>query len=95
MPTFVVGGLRTLIQAGWVLLAGWAASRFGVKLPEDLPPAVDAMLIPLAVGAWASVTQWLETRGRRTAAGRVARLVARVYMLGLSRRPAYAPTKLG
>lgn len=92
MPTFVVGGLRTLVQAGWVLLAGWAASRFGVKLPGELPPAVDAMLLPLAVGAWASATQWLETRGQRTAPGRLARIVVRVYMLGLSRRPTYTAT---
>lgn len=86
MPTWLNGFVRTGLQALWGVGAAWLIAR-GIPVPEEVPAAVQVVVLALIAGAAAGLIQWAERRSTegRGIVGKLARLVrwlARIIMLG-------------
>jgi hypothetical protein len=87
MPTWLIGAIRTGIQAGWIYAVAFLAER-GFELPAAAPAWLDEFLMGAALAAFVMIVQWLETRSDTTPLGKLARRIAAAVMLG-ARRPLY------
>lgn len=90
MAAWVYTSLRTGAQAIWGLLVGQLAG-LGVTLPDWMQGwFVETLFVAGGIAAVTAAIRWLETRKGDSLGSRVARWVARVAMLGLSKQPVYA-----
>lgn len=95
MPTWLLSGLRTGVQAGWTWVVVQAATHLGVTLPGDAPVWLQTLVAGAVVAGVTFVIRWLETRSATSRWGKLARGLARLIMLGIKQQPTgyAAPTK--
>jgi purine-cytosine permease-like protein len=90
MSAWAMAAVRTGIQAGWALLAVWAAREVPwVPLPDVPPGWVEIAVGALAAGTVTAGIGWLERRSRGTWWGRLGTRVGRVMMCGIVQQPTY------
>lgn len=88
MPTWLIGAVRTALQAGWGYLAGWLIVH-NIPVPEQAPEWLQLAVLAVIAGAVAGLVQWAERR-RDTRLGRLVRALAKLLMLG-ARAAQYPP----
>jgi len=92
LPAWLLAALRTGIQSGW----GWLAAHVSIlaMLPANVVTnaIVEFVATVVIIGGATAALRWLETRKGDGWFSIAARGLAKVLMLGLSRRqPVYAP----
>ena len=92
LPAWLLTALRTGVQAGW----GWLAAHITIlqALPADVVTntIVEFLATVVIIGGATAALRWLETRQGDGWFAIAARGLAKLLMLGLSRRqPVYAP----
>lgn len=85
--------LRTYVQAGLGAAAVWLASK-GVEVPEAWPEYLSVALVALIGGLAVAGVRWLESRTGTGFWSNLARGVAKVLMIGLSKQPVYEANPL-
>jgi hypothetical protein len=90
MSSWLTSVLRTGAQALVGYLVTWLASH-GVNVPvEQQDWLVQVLLVGGAITLYTAAVRWLETRKGDSAPAKLARLVAKLLMLGLSgKQPVY------
>lgn len=78
--------IRELVQKGVGVVVVWLVAH-GVDVPDAVGNWVVLTLVAGGVALWTIVVRFLETRQSR-----VAKLLARVLMLGIGKTPVYPPT---
>ncbi len=86
--------IRTGVQLGWGAVVAWLTVRH-LDVPDVVTNWVTDTTVALAMLAVTAVIRFMETRSTGTAAGRAARWLAKVIMLGAHWRPKYTPLVAG
>src|SRR5688572_21958316 len=98
MPTWLIGAVRTALQAGWGYLAAWLLGH-NITVPSDVPEPLVLVVLALVAGAVAGLIQWAERRSGSNVLARLVRAIARILMLGQRvaqyPRPVERPAPLG
>lgn len=68
-----------------IVLAGW-----GLDLPKAYQDKAIIVAVTAGLWAWSVAVRWLETRAGDGTGARLARLLARVLMLGVAATPRYS-----
>lgn len=89
MPDWLLSVVRTTVQSALAAGGLWLAGH-GLAVPEAVTSWAQLAALAAAVAAWTAAVRWLETRTGDDPGARVARLVARLLMLGIgTRQPVY------
>jgi hypothetical protein len=87
---FIKSAVRELAQKLVGVIVIWAAAH-GLPVPDEVSNWVILALVGGGVALWTVVVRFLETRSADTPLGKLARLLARLLMLGIGSRPTYPP----
>lgn len=81
MPGWLIGAVRTALQAGWGYLAAWLIAH-NIVVPDQVPEPLVLVVLALVAGAVAGLIQWAERRQGSNVVARLVKAIARILMLG-------------
>lgn len=89
VAAWIYTGLRTAAQALWGILVARLADA-GITLPDWVQGwFTETLIVAGGIGLITAAIRWLETRKGDSLWARMARTVAKIVMLGLSKQPVY------